>query len=359
VRWARFLYASVAGFAAGACGLESGGPLGAADAGGDASTGLVDARTDVAMSGAEDCLDGVDNDRNGLVDCADPACAAGYVCVEAAPGGGGFLHARRSAYGSGGMPACADGSAPVRYWDGPDDTPATCTGCTCGAFSGATCKPPTLLLRQGCGGNPLGGDSTTGCKSRQKTQQTTSAQVLGDAAWNNDGACPPSQATVTRSDPWSRQDDVCPLARTGGGCGARVCVPKPDADHPALCVQADGDAAAPACPSAYPTRIDAFAAYADNRGCSACACTPSAACSGGAYQIYGCDTSCSGNCPMQPNPPPLSAGGSCIDASNYVGPQDWSFKLVSAPTVSGSCTPSTAPTGAVVRTKPAIFCCAP
>jgi len=32
--------------------------------------------TDAGSQPTEDCTDGIDNDGNGLVDCADPACQA-------------------------------------------------------------------------------------------------------------------------------------------------------------------------------------------------------------------------------------------------------------------------------------------
>src|SRR5437773_2281567 len=40
---------------------------------------------DACATQESDCLDGVDNDCNGLVDCADPACGAGFRCVADAP----------------------------------------------------------------------------------------------------------------------------------------------------------------------------------------------------------------------------------------------------------------------------------
>src|SRR5574337_431471 len=39
----------------------------------------------VTPPAAENCKDGIDNDLNGLIDCADPACATEPSCVNASP----------------------------------------------------------------------------------------------------------------------------------------------------------------------------------------------------------------------------------------------------------------------------------
>jgi hypothetical protein len=35
--------------------------------------------------GAQACGDGIDNDRNGLTDCADPSCSSVLPCAKLAP----------------------------------------------------------------------------------------------------------------------------------------------------------------------------------------------------------------------------------------------------------------------------------
>jgi hypothetical protein len=89
----------------------------------------------------EDCMNGVDDDGNGLIDCADPACTAGFMCVPQVPSG--F-------------------TGPVEVYDGPNNivicdplyttdyfmgyaTPQcdfSCSPCACGTPAGVTCGSP-------------------------------------------------------------------------------------------------------------------------------------------------------------------------------------------------------------------------
>src|SRR5262249_56746911 len=74
----------------------------------------------------ENCLDGVDNDCNGLTDCADPACTAGYRCVAAPPPAwSGFaLYAdRRTAGCPSSFPNATDTFESLTF------APASCVAC--------------------------------------------------------------------------------------------------------------------------------------------------------------------------------------------------------------------------------------
>src|SRR5262245_6655050 len=47
-------------------------------------------RTDTpgdAATGDEDCTNGVDDNGDGLIDCADPRCSPGFACVSIIPTG--------------------------------------------------------------------------------------------------------------------------------------------------------------------------------------------------------------------------------------------------------------------------------
>jgi len=41
-----------------------------------------------ASSGIENCTNGIDDDRDGNIDCADTDCIVGYSCAPPTPGGG-------------------------------------------------------------------------------------------------------------------------------------------------------------------------------------------------------------------------------------------------------------------------------
>src|SRR6187549_1014402 len=58
-----------------------------------------------ASSGIENCTNGIDDDRDGNIDCADTDCIVGYSCAPPTPGGG-WVGPLSHWYGSGSPPAC-------------------------------------------------------------------------------------------------------------------------------------------------------------------------------------------------------------------------------------------------------------
>src|SRR5262249_31310533 len=96
---------------------------------------------------AENCLNGVDDDGDGAVDCDDPDCSAGgFACAEAAPDGwsGPVIFGRADGAS---MLACP---APWRE----DVAAPACSACMCDPGGAACSSPATTFYSSQCSGTP-------------------------------------------------------------------------------------------------------------------------------------------------------------------------------------------------------------
>src|SRR5688572_8433342 len=89
----------------------------------------VDAGKDVdpncKPTGIEVCDDGIDNDCDGDIDCADDTCSAGYACIDPAPAGWTAVILAPAT-----RPPCPDGytaAAPLRVVQGNGNFSCTCS----------------------------------------------------------------------------------------------------------------------------------------------------------------------------------------------------------------------------------------
>lgn len=343
-------------------GSSTGTPSGTAGSGGTSATGVATGGEGQAGQGGalgEDCLDGIDNDDNQLVDCEDPACQSGHECVPAVPAGWlGIYRVATAAYPDA-SPACPNGADGEIYYDGAGD-PASCTACSCGAVQNATCSLPQMLCYEdssSCSGTPdvtspadtschdfpYGFLCTGGCSSPQKCELASLGAITGSPS------CPASGGVPTLPDRWQYQHDACRYTELGGGCGpGQACVAMDAApyDQPACILQAGTTS----CPSGWPTTIDAFGDATDTRDCSPCSCqTSGLSCSGGKATIFDNDSCGGGTMEV--------SGSSCHEIGNYSDDKNGSYRLTAA-TVSGSCTPAGGqPTGNVVPSDPTTICC--
>lgn len=189
----------------------------------------VDATVDVGIDTAPaetSCFDGLDDNGDGLVDCAEPTCASISGCVSAIPLGWSG-HAALYEGPLAGAPICPtpfiDTLAPGNA--GLVAPPASCTSCACGA--------PT------------------------------------------NGACPasggiPNVVPAT----WSASSVACEGAAPAAiGCdGADDCQPRPVAPFlTTLCIHQNGDTPCPT-GSSFTERHVFYAALFDTRDCAACTC---------------------------------------------------------------------------------------
>jgi hypothetical protein len=241
-----------------ATGTDSGGPSEAAT-GGDAP-----AEAACVPAGAEDCTNGVDDDCNGLTDCADPACTQmGFACVDPAPGGWAYV-----ALATSDQPGCSSPFTQTRNVDvDPSDGPAQCS-CTCEVGAPPTCGTSVAAHYGNTATCPNAFPTFTtdgGCTNQPLVVQPF-AEVAVPAATG--GSCAPN---VTSSLPstGATQGQVCSgVSAFGGGCtGLQVCAAAPGSFD--ACVAHSGQQS---CPSGSYTQQHFVGTINDSRGCGTCNC---------------------------------------------------------------------------------------
>jgi len=207
-----------------------------------------------------DCLDGIDNNGDGLADCADPSCNAGYECVQAPPAATPLgLHIT-----SGTCPS--DYTTATAYHSGL--VAGSCNGCGCATYWGATIEiyPSSTT----CGGSGpsfrnYGTNNSTFCN----TISVGTYQSIGLSIISADH-CNPSGAATQTPPTWSTNDTFC-AARTSATCGNAnlVCVARPAASAPVCAAVAAGGS----CPTGYTVSNGTtyYTGYTAG-SCQACTC---------------------------------------------------------------------------------------
>jgi hypothetical protein len=335
---------------------EAGGDAPAGDAGGaDVGTDAHDGAAD-ACGTVEICNNGVDDDCNGLVDCADPQCQAlGWTCMPAVPSSWVLV-----AYDPGGRPACAGGwGSSVPVVEDPDAGPPFCT-CACGGPLANPCVDGVATLSLGqnacaCGAvqnlplvsdggcDPIGSFIGPPCNSWGDGVVKPVGPGSAPVACVDDPQVPP----VT----FGAQGETCvPQENAGGGCPSGTgCLPGP---APAVaCVEAAG---AQGCPPGFtqqhvvydPTNV------VDQRSCGSCGCTTTpTSCTGATLTLYD-DPACA------QSPVVLQADGGCDPFQGNPTDAGW-FRYsatLNAPACGSEAGIASMDGGLVLR-APATICC--
>jgi len=257
------------------------------DAAADAPSDVVviDAPSDAGRE--VDCLDGIDNDGDGMTDCGDPDCQALVRCVPAAfPAGftsyGTYADARAT--------ACPAGyGTTADTFENPTSPSASCTACSCdtpalacstvltvscdnsNACDGGTARSASVTANGSCvsSGLPSGldVDNTWTCKLTTPTPTGT-------------GSCTPSGGQPNgAAAQFNKQSRTCGLTSSGLGCpGGNICVPRVPGGFKGLCVRrAIGSGPAAVCPAGFTHQhltAPTATSFLDGRTCSACTCDP-------------------------------------------------------------------------------------
>ena len=235
----------------------------------------------------EDCLNGLDDDANGSVDCADPACAPDFECVPAA------LSAE--AYVVDGGSGCGPGLAESTYWG--------CEACSCSETDGTCGLQVTLNDHGACNGAngtpqtvPAAGNCLT--ISQFSDQGSFKVGVVATSSLATTANCDPGTATEMGA-----AHGLCEAPVLGGGCGATAaCVP---AAATPWCVIVDG---AQACPAGY-TPTQRLFAGATAPTCT-CSCSAGAQVCGSGQVHVGDNNSCTGGTTID-----LPADGTCQNSN--------------------------------------------
>ena len=340
------------------------------DAGKDGSA--VDARADTGAADADDgsvadsssdaceggtveiCDDGIDNNCNGLIDCADPQCVdAGYECTPQVPPSWELVGYTQST-----RPTCPTGwGNAVALVEGVDGG-GSCQ-CTCGAPVANPCIEGTASMSLGqnacaCGtvqNVPLVSDG--GC-------DPIGAPIGPPCSSWGDGNVKPigpkmvacAQSTVPTQIAYASQGQTCaPPAMAGGGCASGGgCYP--GAAPAAACIEAAG--IQPGCPQGFPHLhyVVEPSNVVDTRQCGSCGCSSTPASCNGAIVTLFDDPTCSINAV------PITANGNC---NSFVGdPSDAGWFIYAATPSTTQCSgTSTTPivdAGLLLR-APATICC--
>jgi hypothetical protein len=293
-------------------------------------------------------LNGIDDDGDSLIDCADSDCQPDYQCADL-PNGWTAALVQTAAWSSP-LPSsaqCANGQEPIRYFREPAGAPS-CSACSCGTLAGATCGDTPISCAMD---SPL-------CFLASPINVTTCTNfpapsaiscILGDTPLAG-GSCAASPATLQDPDPWQTVADTCPL--TGGGCGAgKTCIPKQPAANEAACIAMAGGSV---CPSGWPTKAKSYSDGTDTRSCGACACSAdNVSCDADSFNLM-----TMANC-IDFGPFPVFSGTSCTSYTPNTG-TTWSIQRVPATNKapSGSCTPSGgSATGSMTPLGETTMCC--
>ncbi len=322
--------------ASGASGTSTGGPTGGAGGGASTSTtssgsggaststtgvggaGGASTTTTTGAGGSQpaleaDCLNGVDDDLDGAVDCADTDCqSAGFQCVAVPAGAIGVFVS-----GKGGCPA----GTQARSF-------GSCAGaaCSCSATSAPCSFQLTRWNFDDCAsGQPSGLKTNDGC---YYVNVGTNSAFLGTSTPTGATSCVPEAAAVPAT---SRA--MCEVV-AGAGCAGGGCL-SPAVGLDDACALLPAGSACPAPFDAYSEAVADFGGAACNCGCAktsdACSSTVTA------YADQSCKAATGASAPIDGACHPLGALGSYyLDA--------------------GSATPSCAP-GVTLAAPSGVLCC--
>jgi hypothetical protein len=228
---------------------------------------------------AEDCLNGIDDDCNGAIDHADPACESSTQCVPDV--GDGFTLGVAVDPGGGVGADC-----PVRF-RGPDvfihaglDPGPGCTGCSCTAS--VTCRAEVYTYRtaDACDAdvNNTSGVHVGAITTSDYCISGTANEPLVPAGGGfrvtdyetTSEPCTPQGTPQKAEASWARSTRFCAAEQVGAGCSQGY-VSVPMTDQP-VCILALGESE---CPTGYFAEEPVwFTGFDDLRTCEPCTCGP-------------------------------------------------------------------------------------
>jgi hypothetical protein len=236
---------------------------------------------------AEVCNNGMDDDGDGAIDCADSQCTT-HVCAPTTPAGWVGPMAMRDDPTSA-SPACAGPYASQSYTGGRQvNCPAhTCGVCSCGSPPGVSCDTPIVSRWSSgnptCSGPPVQFFPAPACAAVDGRFMTDAPLTVGS------GTCAGQRGPDDKPTPaFTRTGVACTGVTAGGGCPTGQCLPNPGAPFEAKpCIYRAGDLT---CPAGYTAnRRVYYQNITDGRTCTTCSCG-SPVCKGRLWTGY--DSTC-------------------------------------------------------------------
>src|SRR5207245_1175837 len=164
---------------------------------------------------------GVDNDGDGLVDCADPDCAGGSQCV---PAVGSTFKLGITVNQASFCPAMFASLAVINAGLSPvgSDCPSNLCTCTPSMNCAATV---TSFPQAGCSGETDANSATTTCRNFGVNLPTVGLDAT--VITNGGGSCGSGGSSTRSATTWASTQRFCQASAVGGGCApGNVCVPK-------------------------------------------------------------------------------------------------------------------------------------
>jgi hypothetical protein len=330
---------------------------GAREAGDDADAGAPDGSADARAdglacvpTGAENCTDGIDNDCNGVADCADPACQPQFQCVPGVP-----PTWTRAVLNESGRTACPTGYTGARdVIVDPNLSPATCA-CTCGAAT-VTCNAGSFTVS----GGPNDAECATAREAPFPTNNGTCRALSVTVPASTSlriAAAPPSSATcgVNQSTtlPAQKNGRTCDGSNMGSaGCApGNVCVRRAPAPY-TQCIRRPGRQT---CPGTFPNAKLTATSLTDTRACSTCVCgAQNAVCANATVSIFGNET-----CSAAPaGASTATLDGTCREVTSALGSVEVrSYRYNATGTATCAKTQDATPIGSAVPVGEETVCC--
>jgi hypothetical protein len=234
----------------------------------------------------EICNNGIDDDGNGRIDCADEACqSVGYTCVRP-PDSRIFSDTAsvQTAASESELDACENpfitpqagpGGSYAQLFGGALHAPTACSPCRCAAAGACSALSVRTYPTATCAGMPQTAVVSPQCASATAvTLAPQSSLAISQTAPAGALRCDAKQAQPVHA-AFERVVRVCVANQLpAAGCESGfLCAPPPSRSAKrARCTLAKGTGEA-TCPPDYPIREVLFEGMEDDRSCSACTCS--------------------------------------------------------------------------------------
>lgn len=266
--WRRPFLLAIAVLVTACAEIEFGVGAGGSPAGGASAGGGGSAPTAGGVPTGEQCLNGDDDDADGLVDCEDDDCAA-FTCLDIPAGWIGPVELRADD-----SPCEGAFSAGIASLKTAVDAPAAVCSCVCSG-SIQTCDSADLGLYAdfSCDSAASGEGLASGdCGSLTNLPGIDSYRIAPDVSG---GSCSTSIDEVLPPVTFDARR-LCGPPSEPAGCDDGTCAPT------ATCVYMPGDVA---CPSGFATSFMGNVGVVDSRGCAAGSCGCGAATNGCTFSV--------------------------------------------------------------------------